>query len=157
MKVFILTSLANTPDIHPHTGKDFFPRTEGSTVKSGLKNTNEDIKGFLASLDWEEITEDVMESGAGIRVCRYFEAELPEEIEAVEAAWTMEEFVEQGGVNCRAVAGRHQVELLSKDLEPQPTRSVVMSIGPWDEEDTQGVYFWAPGRVLPPQGVVKYG
>lgn len=151
----VAAAINATPNQHPHTGADFWPRTEGSYIESGVENTNEGVVQFLLSLEWEDITEDTFKSGAGFGNCKYFQAAIPEGVIAKEAAVTLEEFVAAGGSVVKAVQGRHQVELQSSEIKPQPTSVISIAIGSYGDFD--GVYFWAPGRVLPPTGVVKLG
>ena len=152
---YVRASIKATPTIHPHTKADFWPRTEGSYIESGVENTNEGVVQFLLSLEWEDITEDTFKNGAGFGTCKYFQAAIPDGVVAKEAAVTLSEFAAAGGSTVNVVQGRHQVELQSSEIKPQPTSVVSIAIGPYGEFDA--VYFWAPGRVLPPTGVVKLG
>jgi hypothetical protein len=167
IKNFIVSAINNSPAINPFSNQPHFERTEGSHIVEGPKD-DASIRAMLAEADWTENTEEVFAMGAGYGTCRYFTAPLPEGIKAVEAAWTYGEFFEQvkAKYGDEALAlnvitkGRHQHEALSDLLDPQPTQVICLAIGDWGGHygvDGWAVNMWAPGRMLPIAGVIKWG
>ena len=143
----------------------YFERPAGSWAEiAGKILDGEDAAAMVSAAVFTEITEQVRESGAGFGLVRYFQAQLPSNVDGFEAAVTLQEFEEMGYTESdyEKVQGHHQEELQALTVRAQPVSYFSVAVGPngnpmEDEFDLDSgvVYFWAPGRVLPPQGVVK--
>ena len=146
-------------------GQSYLERPAGSWAeKNGTILTGEQAQAMLSSVSVEEITEQVKKDGADFGLTRYFKGTLPAGIIGFEAAMLLSEFLEMGYTSddYEEVEGHHQTELQSSAVKPQQVTDFVVAVGspgnPFETEFTleEGlVYFWAPGRCLPPKGVVK--
>lgn len=162
MDTFSLSApVANIIDIKT---AEYFARPAGSWAeKCGSILNGEDAAAMVANADFTEVTDSVRESGAGFGLVRYFKADLPSDVDGFEAAVTIEEFLAMGFTESdyEKVQGHHCEELQASTLAPQPVRTFCVAVGPngnpMDEFALEEglVYFWAPGRVLPPTNVVK--
>lgn len=146
-----------------HTANSYVVRDAGSYVVGQTRDKadtagGQDIKDFLAELDWREVTSGVRADGMGFAACRYFVATLPENVEAYEAIaeWNSLSPEQQDRVIVRRSphqSGKtgHLNELISGDIAPLRSHEVVMAVGNKDDpagdpELAPSVYFWAPGR-----------
>jgi hypothetical protein len=165
-------------------GVDHFDRPDGSYIE-GM--TTQEIVNMLQSLTWTDITEDLRDD-CKMGMTRYYQATLPQGVQAFEAAVHFQEYLELMNVSDDVKQGKEPVpglapyvafhrdcQLTSTILKPQATKTVVCAVGlsEWKKELHWGshwhpksgdpvtdianakIFFWAPGRVLPPAGTVK--
>lgn len=158
----LLAAVANIVDLK---GQSYLERPAGSWAeRNGTILSGEEAQEMLSNAIFTEITEQVRLDGAGFGLTRYFQSTLPEGTTGFEAAVKLSEFLDMGftAEDYQEVDGHHCKELQSSVIKPQETKQFVVAVGspgnPFEDEFTleEGlVYFWAPGRCLPPSNVVK--
>ena len=163
---FVLDAIGNTLST-PSMGTEYFRRPAGSYVpwfRSEGQMEGARTAGVLRELArdavFTDVTADVQKAGASFGACRYFRAPLKG---GMEAACLLSDLTEDQLALVRARKGHHQPELVAPGVPVREVDFVHVCVGapegPGSEPDerTAVVYFWAPGRVLPPGLTVKLG
>ena len=157
IKTLITAALRNTPT--HYVVRDAGSYVTGHTRDKADEVGGEDIKAFLANLDWQEVTSGVRADGMGYGQCRYVVASVPDDTEAWECIidWDLLSTEQQAAVTVRRsphASGKtgYLNELISREINPLRACEISMAIGngsaPMEEaaEETAAVFFWAPGR-----------
>ena len=145
-----------------------FVRPTGSWVTGLNRNTmmgGDDTVSFLRSLDWENVTEEIRESGSGFGKCRYYRAYIPENSphQGYEAITCLKYVPREEAHKLQFVPAHHQdpnnlsgetTYEIQGDISPLKTNVVHLIIGnlsnPHDVPgDNPVVYTWYPGRITP--------
>lgn len=163
---FVLDAIGNTLT-NPACGVAFFRRPAGSHVpwlRAFGRDEGAHTVGVLRELArdgvFEDVTNEIRKTGASCGACRYFRAPLKG---GVEAACLLTDLTEDELALVRARKGHHQPELVAPGVPVREVDVIHLCVGdpegPGSEPDhrTAVVYFWAPGRVLPPALTVKLG
>ncbi len=144
-------------------GPTYFVRPAGSFVVGQTRDkTDADggrkIAEWLTTLDWEEVTSQVRTAGAGYGAVRYFEAPVPEGIEAIEGVLLWGELTPEQRATVRVQQAHHEAngeELVTDQIPLKRATKISIMVG--DAVDPQVsavpglgvVYTWFPGRVTP--------
>lgn len=139
---------------NPEQGAKYFARPAGSYIKwlkedfaSDAEQEGSAASKLLLEFDWTEVTEYAFEIGAGFGQCRYFKAQLPEDLGAFEAAATLDELTDDELKEVRIVRGPHQIDVVLPGMTLRETGVVHIVIGPSGDDTV--VYCWYPGRLTP--------
>ena len=166
VKVAIANTVAaaNMDDKYP-LGSAHFDRPDGSYIQN---MSTLDIIDMLQSLDWTDITESLQDD-CKMGETRYYQATLPEGVQAFEAACHFQEYLDLMDVSDDVRSGKTPVpgiapfvaihkgcQLTSTVLKPQPTTTVVCAIGLsiWKEELKWGSH-WHPVNGDPRQSITN--
>ena len=133
-------------DNTPHDHK--LSRSTGS--KTSWSGDEELTRDMLAFLDWEEVLEKDLPEGVyhPEGICRYFHTfDFPGR--GFEGVMSLKEFRRIFPQSKpEIVEGNHGLEIVSKDIPPQPTRTLKLIVGP-GEGPTKfwgHVWTWYPGN-----------
>lgn len=135
-------------------GLDHFKRPDGSYIEN---MSTLDIVNMLQSLVWSDITES-LSADCRMGQTRYYQASLPKEIKAFEAACHFQEYLDLINASATVRSGKEPVpglqtfvalhrgcQLTSTILQPQKTTTVVCAVGVsiWKKELKWGSH-WHP-------------
>ena len=130
----------------------------GSFVR-GL-DTWHDTGHFLLDLDWAEINHDDLPPGTGLPFCRYFQANVPEDVEAIENIATYTEAIQQS-LNVQVVEGHklspetgnpRGLRLVATSTDHHLAHVIYLILGPteMDKDPNLIPWTWHPGRIVAP-------
>jgi hypothetical protein len=152
-------------------GLNHLARPAGSKVGGLDTSDGLAVKDFLASHDWEEVTDEARTMGVAVGNCRYFRAEIAERYTGLEGICFLSELRDlspEDLANVRVVIGHHgELELQVSGMYPRVTRVMHLFVGDFTNyphgeynPETAGVASWYPGRLTAPvplgNAVVKF-
>lgn len=142
----------------------YLVRDTGSYVEGQTRDRSdvaggEQVREFLLSQTWEEVTEDARKNGTSYGQCRYFTAALDESVQAFEAVRTWgslspqerEEVVIVVSGHASDVNG-HKYELHARNICPVRKTFLTLCVGnadgpERDPSENATVYAWVPGSL----------
>ena len=139
-------------------GADHFARPAGSSVDGLNVADGVAVAGFLASHEWEDVTEETITLGARFGACRYFRAEIAEGFVGQEGVSLLGCIGPDDLANVRVVRGHHgNLELQLPGQAPRPTKVMHLIVGSYESfpsgevtDASAGVVTWYPGRLTAP-------